>query len=371
MFAPSSPINLGLQNQTTQDQVQTLKSASSQPRPTTNSPNAILSPLGQGTSVPQHVIGVAAIVKKTSDVSSNVTVTFQRNPNDYQFVNAGVFVSGYKGNPQPVNVASGQSPISFALENTGDPISIAVQANGATGSAPLASAPTTAAKLVKTNLATTPTTAGNGPGAGVTSITSTDGSLSVTGMTSVNITLIPFGKTNPAWWMSGDGSCYPYTNNNGAFSTGTANQVKCWYVRVPYEITIHTLSFRLIGTLVGSKSAFGVYSAAGSKLLSWDAVNTGTGASAANTTTLGAPVTLPPGIYIFACGSDTTGSSPTTQGAYTTIGSSESSQPQNGFGTVRLGTAANAMSSSAMPPTLGTISLAAVGTFLPCICLEP
>lgn len=166
-FTPTTPLNLDLNQQSLHDQVQSLKSAGIQPRPTSQTPNAFLQN-GKSATVPQHVSGVTAIIKKTSDVTSKVTVSFQRAPHDYRFVDASVFVSGYKGNPSPVKMASGQSPISFSLENTGDAFAITVQANGPTGSAPLSSAPTTSAKLVSTPLATVPTPAGNGTGGGGT-----------------------------------------------------------------------------------------------------------------------------------------------------------------------------------------------------------
>src|SRR6185312_11793666 len=115
-------------------------------------------------TAPSHVQNVQAQIKKASDITTKVTVTFQRNPQDYAFVDARVFVSGYKGNSQPVQVASGQSPVSFSLENTGEPVAVTVQASGNLGQAPLSTAPSTTLQLTKTALATTPTTSGNGPG---------------------------------------------------------------------------------------------------------------------------------------------------------------------------------------------------------------
>lgn len=162
MFSPKSTIAFPNQASVTANLLQSLKTASGQPRPGTNSPNAVLA--GGSSTFPQHVSGVTASLKKSSDVSSKATITFQRPPHDYLFVDAAVYVSGYQANPQPVKVATGQSPISFALNNTGESLVFTVQANGPTGSAPLNSAPTTTAKLVSTPLATTPTSGGTGVG---------------------------------------------------------------------------------------------------------------------------------------------------------------------------------------------------------------
>jgi hypothetical protein len=144
------------------NQVQTLKASGNQPRPGNLSPNLIA--LAGGPNLPAHVSEVRAVTVKSNDSTSKVTVTFSRNPNDYQFVDARVFVSGYKGNPAPVQVASGQSPVSFALENTGEPVAVTVQASGNLGQAALSTAPTTTLQLVKTPLATTSTPSGNGTG---------------------------------------------------------------------------------------------------------------------------------------------------------------------------------------------------------------
>jgi hypothetical protein len=164
MFAPKSTIAFPNKVGTTAGQLQSLKIASGQPRPGNQAPNAVLSPLGGNQTFPQHVTSVTAILKKTSDVSTKATVTFQRAPHDYLYVDSSVYVSGYQGNPQPVKIASGQSPISFSLNNTGESLAFTVQANGPTGPAPLSSAPTTTGKLVSTPLATTPTTGGTGVG---------------------------------------------------------------------------------------------------------------------------------------------------------------------------------------------------------------
>lgn len=370
MFNQTDPLNFGdsLSVTVARNQLQTLKTTGSQARPSNAAPNPVAS--AGSLTTPNHVQNVQVQVKKTSDVSSKVTVTYQRNPQDYLFIDTRVFVSGYKGNPAPVQVASGVSPVSFSLENTGEPVAVTVQASGNLGQAPLSTAPATTLQLTKTPLATTPTTAGNGPVSAYT-FGSSDASLVVTTTgSSVDTTLVPFGKTQPAWWLSGEGSPYPYQNSNGTWGTGTANQIKIWYVRIPYEITVGRITYRHISSLAGSHSALGVYNSSKNKIFSWDNFDTNVGAGT-KTTTLG-PFTLTPGIYIVACGCDTalSTSAPATQGGFVTIGSSETSQPQN-INTVRFGVASNTLSSGAMPATLGTITAAAPGTVIPLFCMEP
>jgi hypothetical protein len=169
---PTSKLNLAqsLTDLNNSNLIQQVRSVGTQPRPASTSPNTIADSKARSLSTPAHVANVHASLSRTSDVSSKVTVTFKRDPTDYYFSNAVVYVSGYKNNPAPVQVASGQSPISFALENTGDAVSVTVQAVGNLGPAPLSTAPNATLKLDKTALVTTPTAAGNGTGSS-TSVT--------------------------------------------------------------------------------------------------------------------------------------------------------------------------------------------------------
>lgn len=102
-----------------------------------------------GQGIPRHVSGVSASISNAQAGSTNtVKVLFTRDPSDAQFSGVTVYITGYQGNGAPVQVASGtESPISFVLNNTGESISIAVQATGNGGSAPMTSAPTTGVRL--------------------------------------------------------------------------------------------------------------------------------------------------------------------------------------------------------------------------------
>lgn len=162
----SSPTKLGLQASIaaheSASQIQQLKSIGNQPRVGILSPNVIADTGARSISTPGHVENVRVRVTQVSDVSSRVTVTFKRDPNDSFFSHALVHVSGYKGNPAPTQLASGQSPISFAMENTGEPVAVHVQSNGNLGPAPLVTAPTATMQLRSTPLAGQTTTGGTG-----------------------------------------------------------------------------------------------------------------------------------------------------------------------------------------------------------------
>jgi hypothetical protein len=202
MFSPKTKLGLE-QNLPVQDslnQIQLVKSAAGQPRPANLSPNVIQSVGPAGLNTPGHVQSVKTIVQRTSDISSKVTVQFKRNPQDYFFVDAKVYVVGYKGNPQPVQVASGQSPISFSLENTGEPVSVVVQASGNQGPAPLNSAPNATLQLATTPLATTPTTAGNGTGGAIALTMPAE--FSVAGSGTASIVVSKASETKRNYWAA-------------------------------------------------------------------------------------------------------------------------------------------------------------------------
>lgn len=151
-----------LKNLDNSNQIQQVKSVGNQRRPVSLSPNLISASNARALSQPVHVTNVRARIVEANDTTSKITVSFKRDPGDYFHENAVVYVSGYKGNPAPVQMASGQSPISFALENTGEPVSIKVQSNGKLGPAPLETAPNATLALRYTPLATVATPGGTG-----------------------------------------------------------------------------------------------------------------------------------------------------------------------------------------------------------------
>jgi hypothetical protein len=104
-----------------------------------------------GAGIPQHVTNVnSGIANAQAGSTSTVTVTFRRDPTDVNFGGVVVWMKGYQSNPSPVQAASGSdSPITFIVNNTGEAISLIVQATGNGGSAPLNTAPTTGISLPK------------------------------------------------------------------------------------------------------------------------------------------------------------------------------------------------------------------------------
>ena len=128
---------------------------------------------------------------------------------------------------------------------------------------------------------------------------------------------------------------------------GAANQVRVVQVVVPYTITVGKVVGN-IATISASQNMFvGVYDSSGNKLLeaalSCAALN---GVS----TTLGTPVTLTPGTYLYAySASDTVcaASGAALSGGWSNMLSKN---------TTRTATAANAVSAGVMPATLGTLT---------------
>lgn len=106
-----------------------------------------------GAGIPKQVTNVAATVARASaGTTSTVTVTFHRDPTDKSFSGATIFVKGYQGNQTPTQIASGSdSPVQFILNNTGEAVSIIVQAFGNSGAAALPSCPTTGVQLPKSS----------------------------------------------------------------------------------------------------------------------------------------------------------------------------------------------------------------------------
>ena len=102
-----------------------------------------------GIGIPKQVSNVAVNLSSASKgATSLLTVTFQRDPSDKSYAGVVVYVTGYQGNQTATQVASGtDSPLNFILNNTGESLSLTVQAQGNGGSAPLATAPTTGLTL--------------------------------------------------------------------------------------------------------------------------------------------------------------------------------------------------------------------------------
>jgi hypothetical protein len=104
-----------------------------------------------GPGIPKHVKSVTAAMSNAAKGStSTVAVTFRRDPSDKNFSGVGVFVKGYQGNQSLVQIGGGSdSPITVLLNNTGEAVTLVVQAQGNSGAAPITTAPSTAIRLPK------------------------------------------------------------------------------------------------------------------------------------------------------------------------------------------------------------------------------
>lgn len=106
-----------------------------------------------GMGIPKQVTNVGLNMGNAQAGStSTLTVTFQRDPTDNAFGGVTIWVKGYQSNPSPIQVASStSSPVTFVLNNTGESVSLIVQAYGNGGAAPLTSSPTTGLTLPKSS----------------------------------------------------------------------------------------------------------------------------------------------------------------------------------------------------------------------------
>lgn len=353
------------------NQIQQIKTVGNQPRLVSSSPNTISATNARALSTPAHVVGVQAAVNRTSDVSSKVTVSFQRDPGDSFYSKSVVYVTGYKGNHSPVQVATGDSPVSFALENTGEPVSVTVQAHGSLGPAPLQTAPNTTLQLTSTPLATTATTSGNGTGGATLETNGTKNStqtvLNLTGSNGITasesggtVTLAaPLVATAGNGWMtSWQGWPFSYSGNvSNPFNTagtGTANAINVIQVVMPFTMTVRKFTTSFGAAVPAQQMGMGIYDASGNLLVSGGA---STGAIARVTVSVG-PITIQAGTVVYMA---------VTAGSATSACNFSFSMPASGASSnqgpavwnknsVKIGVATNVFAANVMPSTLGTIN---------------
>ena len=143
------------------------------------------------------------------------------------------------------------------------------------------------------------------------------------------------------------GITLPQASSVSTVVAGTANQVRVMQVEVPVTITVGKIVAN-VTTISATQNIFvGVYDTAGNKLLE-AAVSCAVLNGA--TTSLGTPVTLTPGTYLYAVSaSDTT----CAAGGMSLSGGWFNMLDKN---TTRTATAANAVSGGIMPSTLGTLT---------------
>jgi hypothetical protein len=102
-----------------------------------------------GSGIPKHVTNVTAVVSNASAGStSQIVITFRRDSTDTAFAGVTVYAKGYQGNQSPTQVGYGtDAPLTIILNNTGESVSLIVQATGNGGSAPIATAPSCGVRL--------------------------------------------------------------------------------------------------------------------------------------------------------------------------------------------------------------------------------
>jgi hypothetical protein len=180
-------------------------------------------------------------------------------------------------------------------------------------------------------------------------------------------------QTQPAFWMSGDGTPWSWSTILGVVGlAASAFKTCCWLFRLPYPLTVTRISFRL--NQQGSNPSFmglAVYDINKNRLFGVDNINT-YNLSPTNYSFTIAAVTLQPGLYWFAVASSESNTNAKTESGYQTAPSSYTPWNTTYAGyTVRMGVAQNNMTSGGvMPATLGTIAVQSF-TNLPAICMEP
>jgi len=139
---------------------------------------------------------------------------------------------------------------------------------------------------------------------------------------------------------------------SGNLAVGSANEVRVYKFHVSQAIVIASVHFVLSTGNAGTFCSMGVYSADGNTL----EISTGaiaTDSTGLKSTTLGAAVTLLPGMFWLAWTANHT--TPTCRG--TTAWNSTDDADINA-GTVFMGAAANASSAGVLPAALGTVTSA-------------
>jgi hypothetical protein len=143
------------------------------------------------------------------------------------------------------------------------------------------------------------------------------------------------------------GITIPQNTAAGTVVAGTANQVRVVQVVVPYNITVGKVVGNITTISAAQNMFVGVYDTSGGKLL-----EAAVSCAALNgvSTTLGTPVTLTPGTYLYA------------YSASDTVCAASGAALSGGWfnmldkNTTRTATAANAVSGGVMPATLGTLT---------------
>lgn len=168
--------------------------------------------------------------------------------------------------------------------------------------------------------------------------------------------------TPPSTVLSGNGAFFigpgitslasAYTNSigSGTFNS-SAGVVQAFLFELEAEFVVNKVSIEALGNQIGVNCYFGIYNFAGTKLVDGGSFLNLTG-SGVQTTTLGAPVTLPPGTYWHAQATNTS-----SVGQFPAV--AVSNNPISAMLTknaTRAAVAANPVTGGGLPATLGALT---------------
>ena len=191
-------------------------------------------------------------------------------------------------------------------------------------------------------------------------ITSTDGSIVITdeGSGTLNLQAVTTGFSATGYggfWSAGFPmmSMYVASFTGGDIVSTAVNQVIVWQFLLETPITIRNLSSCVYSGSAGATVNFGIYNAAGNKLIDSGALSIAI--TNAQLSVSIAPVVLPAGTYYFAASQSTDAGEVLAFDLYNIAAVTTVSA---GGSVAKIGVAANATSLGVMPSTLGAISLA-------------
>ena len=188
----------------------------------------------------------------------------------------------------------------------------------------------------------------------------TDGSIVITdeGSGTLNLQAVTTGFSTTGYggfWSAGFPMMIMYVASftGGVLVSTAVNQVLVWQFLLETPITIRNLSSCVYSGSAGATVNFGIYNAAGNKLIDSGALSIAI--TNAQLSVSIAPVVLPAGTYYFAASQSTTAGQVL---AFTVNNLAAVTTVSAGGSVAKIGVAANATSLGVMPSTLGAISLA-------------
>ena len=188
----------------------------------------------------------------------------------------------------------------------------------------------------------------------------TDGSIVITdeGSGTLNLQAVTTGFSTTGYggfWSAGFPMMSMYVANftGGDIISTAVNQVIVWQFLLETPITIRNLSSCVYSGSAGATVNFGIYNAAGNKLIDSGALSIAI--TNAQLSVSIAPVVLPAGTYYFAASQSTDAGEVLAFELYNIAAVTTVSA---GGSVAKIGVAANATSLGVMPSTLGAISLA-------------